>query len=135
MAAAALDFPPPGFWTGTEAVFCAMNLDCNAYEPKGDAWRVLGSAGQPSPRLRAAWAFTGSKLVIFGGRATDADTALDDGASLDLDTETWSALPSTCAPRARYDSTLTWTGTGGRGTLGWAQRCNSTNGQRLADRH
>ena len=83
------------------------------YNPETDAW----SESSPIPiaaseRLAGAW--TGDRLIIWGGYATyrehdDSDAVFGEGASYDPVTDTWTALPP--APLAdRCDHTGTWTG-------------------------
>ena len=38
------------------------------YDPAADAWTPMVSAGAPSPRERAAAIWTGSELIVWGGR-------------------------------------------------------------------
>lgn len=102
--------PAPAFWTGTEAVFCKHDYACFAYRPMTEQWRALSAAGAPTSRLRSAWAYTGSRLIVFGGDNTDH--ILGDGGLYQFDDDTWRALPDKCLPSARSDATLTWTDVG-----------------------
>jgi hypothetical protein len=40
-----------------------------AYDPALNAWRELSAAGNPVARAQAGAAWSGTELVIFGGRA------------------------------------------------------------------
>ncbi len=86
------------------------------YDPETDAWRE--STPMPlSPRDRAAVAWTGTELIIWGGYATypserddDGDFVYGNGAAYNPSTDTWRMLAE--SPLAdRCDHTLTWTGT------------------------
>jgi len=65
-------------------------------------WVTMSETGALSPRQRAAAAWTGSKLFIWGGQ--NPQGALDDGALYDPKTDTWTMLPTTNAPSARVDA-------------------------------
>ena len=41
----------------------------SAYDPAGDQWRQLSSAGNPRPRGAATVVWTGGELLCFGGQA------------------------------------------------------------------
>jgi cell division protein FtsB len=62
----------------------------------------------PVGRYRHAFAWTGSRFVIWGGQGGNG--LLSDGAMLDVAARQWEALPSAGAPEARRYLTMTWTG-------------------------
>lgn len=72
------------------------------------AWQTMTTVGAPSPRVGMATAWTGSRWLVWGGRA--GDTFLADGASYDPASDTWSPLPASGAPVARAGAHAFWTG-------------------------
>ncbi len=62
----------------------------------------------PAGRYRHAFAWTGSRLAIWGGQSSAG--LLSDGALLDIAAGVWTALPSSGPPEARRHSTMTWAG-------------------------
>jgi N-acetylneuraminic acid mutarotase len=68
--------------------------------------------GAPVDRTRAAFAWTGSRFVIWGG-AGEPDAApriRNDGALYDPQTDTWAAMSNVGAPTARWLAASVWTG-------------------------
>lgn len=72
------------------------------------AWQTLATTGAPSARYGHTAVWTGSKMIVWGGR--NGDTFLGDGAAYDPTTDTWTTLPSTNAPSARANHSAVWTG-------------------------
>ncbi len=104
--------PPPGFvpglseavvqdgqWTGTEVVFVAQGL---AYRPASDSWRELPAPPSGAVRPGGAVVVTDDHVVVWGGCPDDVANdvceserlAAGGGAVLDLDEQTWQALPA-----------------------------------------
>ncbi|MFT4588139.1 MAG: hypothetical protein ACI8QF_002239 [Limisphaerales bacterium] len=85
------------------------------------AWQSISLVNAPSARSGHAAVWTGSRMIIWGGRR--AGTFLNDGASYDPIADTWTALPAVSAPGGRADSGAVWTGSealvwGGEGAAG-----------------
>ena len=80
-----------------------------AYDPAANRWRRL--AAMPAGRIGASAAWTGSRLLLWGGR-TSTDGSLESpprGLAYDPAANRWTALPQ--APlRARTGQTSAWTG-------------------------
>jgi hypothetical protein len=79
------------------------------------SWKKMSAADAPSPRMEpTAVAWTGSRLVIWGGRvATTAPYsahALGDGALYDPVTDRWTTMSPENAPSPRTGATVVWTG-------------------------
>jgi N-acetylneuraminic acid mutarotase len=89
-------------WGGCTAGWCtAVSGDGASYDPATGTWTAL----PPAPiagRTDPAYAWTGSELVVWGGRSATA-TALSDGARYNPTTRVWTKFsdpsPSTLDPR------------------------------------
>lgn len=74
-------------WTGTRMIiFGGRALDGGtilndgaSYDPSKDSWSLLETCNAPSPRMEHTAVWTGSSMVIWGGRASP-DVVLSDGA-------------------------------------------------------
>jgi hypothetical protein len=78
------------------------------------SWKKISSVNAPSPRLDPTVAWTGKRLVVWGGRfaawpPTSART-LADGAQYDPATDRWTPMAAENAPSARTEETVAWTG-------------------------
>jgi hypothetical protein len=75
-------------------------LDTGAiYDPATDSWSLIAvDAATPSARELASVVYTGSQLLVFGGRS--GATYLQSGALYDPLNDTWSAIANGGAPRA-----------------------------------
>jgi hypothetical protein len=79
------------------------------------SWRPMASAGAPSPRLEpAAVAWTGARLLIWGGRTAGAAPGsfqtFGDGALYDPVADRWTPMAPAGAPAPRTGATVVWTG-------------------------
>ncbi len=68
------------------------------------------SSSPLSPRAAAAAVWTGSELIIWGGASAGLSTGLNDGARYNPLTNSWTILPGTGAPSARFHAASAWTG-------------------------
>lgn len=73
------------------------------------AWESLSVTDGPSARLGHSAVWTGTHMIIWGGR--NGATFLEDGALYDPETDDWTALPTEGAPDARAHHSALWTGT------------------------
>ena len=78
-------------------------------------WKTMATAGAPSPRFApAAVAWTGSRLLVWGGRFQGADyrtlRVIDGGAAYDPAGDRWTPMSSVNAPSPRAEATVVWTG-------------------------
>jgi N-acetylneuraminic acid mutarotase len=121
-------------WTGSEMiVWAGAVINSSAfigepgggrYDPVSNSWSPLSSAGAPSERGRHTTVWTGSEMIVFGGKASQGGISLgtvNDGARYSPATDSWLPLPLPDAPSPRVDSSVVWTGTemivwGGQGT-------------------
>ncbi len=84
------------------------------------AWEALDATGAPVPRAGHTAVWTGSRMIVWGGRNAFG-VPLNDGATYDPATGQWEAVPA--APGARSDHAAVWTGremlvVGGRDAAG-----------------
>lgn len=120
-------------WTGREmivwggiGVFPAPSVNTGArYDPRTNTWTALPTLNAPSARHLHVAVWTGREMVVWGGESWfgGPTTFLNDGASYDPLTNTWSALATTGAPSARSGHQAVWTGDrmilwGGAGSTG-----------------
>lgn len=105
-------------WTGSEMVVwggayetCdACNLDTGGrYDPATDSWRAVSQVNAPSPRRFPTAIWTGSEMIVWGGRHDGS--SLNTGGRYDPVTDSWRALPATSGLNGRYWHTAVWTGT------------------------
>jgi hypothetical protein len=108
-------------WTGTEMLVwggqlsdeASLVLDDGArYDPTTDTWMPMSSEGAPSPRREALSVWTGSELIVWGGRGAGY-SALPDGAAYDPALDRWRPIAPTSIPLTSQYGTLNavWTGT------------------------
>jgi N-acetylneuraminic acid mutarotase len=105
-------------WTGTRLIVWGGQGESGALNTgaqlifnsgvAGSAWQSLPSLGAPSPREGHTAMWTGSKMILWGGR--NGGVYADDGAAYDPETNTWSALATENAPSPRSDHDAVWTG-------------------------
>ena len=78
------------------------------------SWKKISSLNAPSPRLDPMVAWTGKRLLIWGGRFATWPPAsartLGDGAAYDPATDRWTPMSTENAPSPRTDAVVAWTG-------------------------
>src|SRR2546422_6477564 len=79
------------------------------YNPNINTWTPMTSANAPAGRSGHTAVWTGSEMIVWGGR--DADAFFSNGSKYNPSTDTWTAISSTNAPVARFVHTAVWTGT------------------------
>lgn len=95
----------------------------DSYGPLGDgavldlrsrAWTPMAMENAPSARTDAVAAWTGQKLIVWGGSSAigpgHSQSLLGDGAIYDLATNTWTPMNTQDAPAGRYRPMALWTG-------------------------
>jgi N-acetylneuraminic acid mutarotase len=75
-----------------------------------NSWHAMSTANAPSGRAIAATVWTGSKMIVWGGGASDRALSLGDGRIYDPVTNTWKAISAVNAPSAREAASAVWTG-------------------------
>ncbi len=73
-------------------------------------WTPLPSENAPSARALHTAVWTGSKMIVWGGRTYDSPEATASGAIYDPATKTWTPTSMTGAPAPRLGHAATWTG-------------------------
>src|SRR4030095_5682185 len=78
------------------------------YDPIADTWAPTSLSNAPSPRYYHGAAWTGSRMVIWGGH--DSASFLNTGGRYDPSTDTWQPMTTVGAPTARQLPSALWTG-------------------------
>ena len=79
------------------------------YNPITDTWTATSTVNAPSPRHGFAIAWTGSKLIVWGGHNDGAP--FRNGGLYDPSTDTWKAISTVNAPTTGMEPAFAWTGT------------------------
>ncbi|MEW6026855.1 MAG: hypothetical protein AB1599_06150, partial [Planctomycetota bacterium] len=105
-------------WTGTEMLIWGGYVvsgstatyfeDGVRYNPTLDEWDYINDIGAPSSRTGHTAVWTGSEMVIWGGRNSDTNFLMD-GARYNPVNDTWTPLlDSTNAPISRSNHIAVW---------------------------
>ncbi|MBX3230949.1 MAG: hypothetical protein KIT84_36430 [Labilithrix sp.] len=104
-------------WTGARMIVWGGQNDADprhgyandgaVYDPVHDTWTPMAREGAPSGRIRHATAWSGTKMIVWGGQ--NEAGALGDGAVYDPAANRWTPISGVYAPRARFLHTATWT--------------------------
>ncbi len=103
-------------WTGNEMIVWAGEGNGNPrevntggrYNPITDSWKATSTANAPVAREQHTAVWTGSEMIVWGGRD---DTAwFNSGGRYNPNTESWTATSTINAPEARWYHTTEWTG-------------------------
>jgi N-acetylneuraminic acid mutarotase len=118
-------FAPPGrflhslVWTGREMIVWGGTVESgdgfpSAYDPVKDRWKRIsrrGERGEPTPRDFHSAVWTGTEMVIWGGRANDGSGEfLLTGGRYDPATRRWTALAPMEVAEERIATAAVWTG-------------------------
>ncbi|MBL9134518.1 MAG: hypothetical protein JNK85_01555 [Verrucomicrobiales bacterium] len=100
-------------WTGTEIFAWNLRSRIGAKcDPRGTAWQTLSPANSPPPRTSAFTVLTPQGWFLWGGwSVADGGGPLQDGGLYNLESDTWTPLPTNGAPKARSSGIALWTGT------------------------
>ena len=106
-------------WTGTEVIIWGgFDGDYGGYGSNGvryrvssNTWSPTSTNGAPAARIDHHTVWTGSQMLIWGGRTNGYPTFTGTGGRYDPQADTWSAINLTNAPSPRSGSTAVWTGT------------------------
>lgn len=80
------------------------------YDLNREVWLQSGASSPLSAREVFAAVWTGSELIVWGGR-DDAESALGDGARYNPVLDQWSPMNTAQAPSPRSGASAVWTGT------------------------
>lgn len=109
-------------WGGSEShscgLFCFFRTnysDGARYNPTSNTWQPVNTAAAPLGRSDHSAAWTGSEMVIWGGRFGSGSpvpltTNLNSGARYNPSLNSWTAMTSVGALSARQIPTMLWTG-------------------------
>ncbi len=78
------------------------------YDPATDTWTSTVAAGAPSGRYSHAAVWTGSRMVVWGGR--NGTGYFDTGGQYDPITDVWTPTSTANAPTGREGHASVWTG-------------------------
>lgn len=119
-------FDTTAIWTGTEMIFWggvkvdnylqagefwASFGDGAAYNPRTDAWRLLNTQGGPGSRTTHTTVWTGTEMLVWGGRFLPDYTFPTTGAAYNPQTDSWRPIETHNAPPPRAGHTAVWSGT------------------------
>ena len=79
-----------------------------SFTTETDAWQTTSTANVPTGRIKHSAVWTGSKMIVWGGR--DSNGVTSSGGLYDPVADTWSATTLTNAPASRLGHTAVWTG-------------------------
>ncbi len=106
-------------WTGTEYIiwggynsWVSNYMDSGArYSPTTDSWTPTSAIGAPSGRSKHSAVWSGTEMIVWGGRDDLVTNGLNTGGRYNPLTDSW-APTSTGAnvPGIRFDHVAVWTG-------------------------
>ena len=111
-------------WTGSEMIifgglkvenflenehWSSLN-DGARYNPASNTWTPLSSRGAPGPRTGHSAVWTGSEMLIWGGRFLPDYTFLNSGGSYNPARDRWTEVTQSGAPEARAEHVAVWSG-------------------------
>ena len=81
------------------------------YDISDNTWTVISSTGDPSARSRHSMVFDGTNAIVWGGwpEGLNNYVAYNNGAKLNVSTNTWSAIATTNTPTT-FGHSAVWTG-------------------------
>lgn len=106
-------------WTGSEMIVFAGDdndgptLTGASYDPSANTWTTIKSADLDipgaTPRNSHTAVWTGSEMLVFGGRNADFDL-LSEGLRYNPSTDSWTAMATLNDPTNRYVHGAVWSG-------------------------
>jgi N-acetylneuraminic acid mutarotase len=104
-------------WAGSELIvwggmghggyFGYLN-DGGRYNPAGDSWTAMPTAGAPAGRDYHTAVWTGTEMIVWGGYQNPY--CFNDGGRYNPNANSWAAMATNGAPSARQYHTAVWTG-------------------------
>jgi N-acetylneuraminic acid mutarotase len=112
-------------WTGTEMIVfggmtclnppgCFSNLVLQTggqYNVANDEWVSTSMTNAPAKRQDHSAVWTGTEMIVWGGRGPLNTPLLNDGSRYDPSAQVWTPISSINAPSVRMNATAVWTGT------------------------
>ena len=119
-----------GFWTGTEMLVVGCGAVGARYDAAADTWSPMGWGPPDSARVDETVVWTGSELLMWGGRTGAGHLAT--GGRYDPVLDAWTPMTMVDAPAARIFHTAVWTGDemvvwGGRTVSATGGTCDADN--------
>lgn len=109
-----IPWPRYGVWTGTEFIGLSTSGYGARYNPASGLWTALAlPAGWSGQRLFAAVVWTGTEMIIWGGRTgnTSPYNCPNTGFRYNPTSNTWTAMRADAtAPSGRFGASAVWTG-------------------------
>jgi N-acetylneuraminic acid mutarotase len=118
------------FWTGSEMLVWGGTVISSGifgsgvvpittgarYNPAGNNWTFINTTNRPGPRLAYSAIFTGTEMIIWGGRDClgsfiCTQTNYSDGARYNVAANSWTPVNLAGAPFRRYGHSAVWSGT------------------------
>ncbi len=81
------------------------------YDPATDTWAPISTMGAPAARGEHTAIWTGSQMIVWGGKNFNTSTFFNDGGRYNPTTDSWAPTSTANAPFARINHTAVWTGT------------------------
>ena len=75
-----------------------------------DQWGATTTANAPLARDRHTAVWTGSEMIVWGGRRNGSWRYFNTGGRYNPSTDSWTATSTTNAPAGRAEHTAVWTG-------------------------
>jgi N-acetylneuraminic acid mutarotase len=82
--------------------------DGGRYNPAGNTWTPVSTAGAPAARIWHTAVWTGTEMIVWGGN--NVGGILGDGGRYNPAGNSWSPVSTAGAPAPRYQHTAVWTG-------------------------
>ncbi|HQZ15224.1 MAG TPA: Calx-beta domain-containing protein, partial [Vicinamibacteria bacterium] len=96
-------------WGGYNPATLAFLSTGGAYNSATDTWTPVTNTGAPAARWFHTAVWTGSHMIVWGGRQGASNFAT--GGLYDPIGDTWQNVPTAAAPTRRYQHGSLWTGT------------------------
>ena len=106
-------------WTGTEMIVwggldvqggSGARNDGGRYAPATDSWRPLNVASAPDVRHLHTAVWSGTEMIVWGGRYPGVTNALASGGRYDPVSDSWNPMSVVGAPLGRNRHSAVWTG-------------------------
>jgi N-acetylneuraminic acid mutarotase len=97
-------------WGGANGIGNLINFnDGGSYNPTANSWTAVTTTGAPAARREHTAVWTGSEMIVWGGRSGGTGVS-NDGGRYNPTANSWTAVTTTGAPAERRDHTAVWTG-------------------------
>jgi N-acetylneuraminic acid mutarotase len=97
-------------WGGAQGDFKNYLATGGRYDPATDTWTTTATVGAPTSRVWHTSVWTGTEMVVWGGRTLGLYSFLRTGGRYDPLTDSWTPMTTENAPAPREEHTAVWTG-------------------------